>query len=116
MTQPDTQASGLVAEDLVIGTGATARAGQEILVHYVGRMLENGQQFDSSIARNDPLDFPLGAGIVIPGLDQGIPGMRVGGKRKLTIPSELAYRDQGCGGVIPPGATLVFEVELLEIR
>ena len=115
MTQPETRPSGLVAEDLVVGTGATARAGQDIVVHYVGRMLANGQQFDSSIARNDPLDFPLGAGIVIPGLDQGIPGMKVGGKRKLTIPPELAYRDQGCGGVIPPGATLVFEVELLEI-
>jgi len=116
MTQTDTRPSGLVSEDLVIGTGATAQAGQDIVVHYVGRMLENGKQFASSVARNEPLDFPLGAGIVIPGLDQGIPGMKVGGKRKLTIPPELAYRDQGCGGVIPPGATLVFEVELLEIE
>ncbi len=114
MTSNPPQPSGLLSEDLVLGTGATAQAGQDIVVHYVGRM-QSGQQFDSSIARNDPLDFPLGAGIVIPGLDQGIPGMRVGGKRKLTIPPELAYRDVGRGDVIPPGATLVFEVELLEV-
>jgi len=115
MTLPsDFIPSGLVKEDLVVGRGATAEAGQDVLVHYVG-WLTNGQQFDSSRARRDPLDFALGAGDVIKGWDQGIPGMKVGGKRKLTIPADLAYGDQGCGGVIPPQATLVFEVELLEV-
>ena len=105
---------GLVKEDLVVGRGATAEAGQDVVVHYVG-WLENGKQFDSSRARRDPLDFALGAGDVIKGWDQGIPGMKVGGKRKLTIPAALAYREHGLAGIIPPGATLVFEVELLEI-
>jgi FKBP-type peptidyl-prolyl cis-trans isomerase FkpA len=115
MTRPyDFIAAGLVKEDLVLGMGATAEAGQDVVVHYVGR-LANGQQFDSSRARRDPLDFALGAGDVIKGWDEGIAGMKVGGKRKLTIPPELAYGDQGCGGVIPPQATLVFEVELLEV-
>ena len=104
----------LVKEDLVIGKGALAESGNDIVVHYVG-WLTNGQQFDSSRARRDPLDFALGAGDVIKGWDQGIEGMKVGGKRKLTIPAALAYGDQGCGGVIPPHATLVFEVELLEV-
>lgn len=106
--------SGLIIEDLTIGKGATARSGDDIVVHYVGR-LEDGRQFDSSVARRDPLDFALGAGDVIKGWDEGVPGMKVGGKRKLTIPAALAYGDQGCGGVIPPQATLVFEVELLEV-
>jgi FKBP-type peptidyl-prolyl cis-trans isomerase FkpA len=105
---------GLVKEDLVVGKGASATSGQDIVVHYVG-WLTSGQQFDSSRARRDPLDFALGAGDVIKGWDQGIEGMKVGGKRKLTIPPALAYGDQGCGGVIPPNATLVFEVELLEV-
>jgi len=109
-----TQESGLVKEDLVVGRGAAAESGNDVVVHYVG-WLTNGQQFDSSRARRDPLDFALGAGDVIKGWDQGIEGMRVGGKRKLTIPAALAYGDQGCGGVIPPNATLVFEVELLEV-
>ena len=104
----------LVKEDLVIGKGALAESGNDIVVHYVG-WLTNGQQFDSSRARRDPLDFALGAGDVIKGWDQGIEGMKVGGKRKLTIPAELAYGEHGCGGVIPPHATLVFEVELLEV-
>jgi FKBP-type peptidyl-prolyl cis-trans isomerase len=106
--------SGVETEDLVLGSGAIAQAGQTVVVHYTG-WLAGGRQFDSSRARLDPLDFALGAGDVIRGWDQGIAGMRVGGKRKLTIPPELAYGDQGCGGVIPPHATLVFEVELLEI-
>lgn len=106
--------AALVKEDLVIGNGATAESGQDILVHYVGR-IRDGAQFDSSRARRDPLDFALGAGDVIRGLDDGIPGMKVGGKRRLTIPPELAYRDQGLAGIIPPNATLVFEVELLEV-
>ena len=106
--------SGLIKEDLVIGSGATAEAGQDIVVHYVGR-LQDGQQFDSSRARRDPLDFALGAGDVIKGLDLGVPGMKVGGKRKLTIPPDLGYGARGAGGVIPPNATLVFEVELLGV-
>jgi FKBP-type peptidyl-prolyl cis-trans isomerase len=114
MLPADRAPSALVKEDLVIGNGATAESGQDILVHYVGR-IRDGAQFDSSRARRDPLDFALGAGDVIRGLDDGIPGMKVGGKRRLTIPPELAYRDQGLAGIIPPNATLVFEVELLEV-
>jgi len=115
MTQPyDLIPTGLVKEDIVVGKGASAHSGNDVVVHYVG-WLTNGQQFDSSRARRDPLDFALGAGDVIKGWDHGIEGMKVGGKRKLTIPAELAYGDQGCGGVIPPQATLVFEVELLEV-
>jgi FKBP-type peptidyl-prolyl cis-trans isomerase len=104
----------LLKEDIVVGSGATAVAGQDVVVHYVGR-LANGTQFDSSRARRDPLDFSLGAGDVIKGWDEGVPGMKVGGKRRLTIPPELAYGAHGLAGVIPPNATLVFEVELLEI-
>jgi FKBP-type peptidyl-prolyl cis-trans isomerase len=107
--------AAVVKEDLVIGHGPAAQGGEELLVHYVGWMA-NGQQFDSSRAREDPLDFALGAGDVIKGWDQGICGMRVGGQRRLTIPPSLAYGDAGCGGVIPPNATLVFEVEVLAIN
>jgi len=115
MTQPsDVIPGALIKEDLVVGKGQRAAHGDDVVVHYVG-WLTNGQQFDSSLARRDPLDFALGAGDVIRGWDQGIEGMKVGGKRKLTIPAELAYGAQGCGGVIPPHATLVFEVELLEV-
>ena len=106
--------NGLLKEDLVVGTGATAEAGQDVVVHYVGR-LADGTQFDSSRARRDPLDFARGAGDVLKGWAEGVPGMKVGGKRRLTIPPELAYGDQGLAGVIPPRATLVFEVELLEV-
>ena len=111
---PKDLAHALLKEDLIVGTGATAESGQDVVVHYVGR-LADGTQFDSSRARQDPLDFALGAGHVIKGWDEGLPGMKVGGKRRLTIPPELAYGDQGLAGVIPPRATLVFEVELLQI-
>lgn len=104
----------LVKEDLVIGEGASAEAGKEIVVHYVG-WTADGEQFDNSRARGEPLDFPLGAGHMIPGWEQGLPGMKVGGKRRLVIPPALAYRDEGRGSAIPPNATLVFEVELLQV-
>ena len=104
----------MIKEDLVIGHGATAETGKDIVVHYVGR-LTDGTQFDSSRARNEPLDFPLGQGQMIKGWEQGLPGMKVGVTRRLTIPPELAYGDEGRGDVIPPNAALVFEVELLEV-
>ena len=107
--------SELIIEDLTVGNGATASAGQYVSVHYTG-WLTSGQKFDSSLDRNDPFEFRLGAGQVIAGWDQGVAGMQVGGKRKLTIPPELGYGSRGAGGVIPPNATLVFEVELLAIR
>ena len=111
----DSIPAALVKEDLVVGAGKRAEAGADVVVHYVGWMAEGLQQFDSSRARRDPLDFSLGAGDLIKGFDQGVIGMRVGGKRRLVIPPELAYGEHGCGGVIPPQATLVFEVELLEV-
>jgi FKBP-type peptidyl-prolyl cis-trans isomerase FkpA len=106
--------NALVKEDLVVGDGAAAEAGKEIIVHYVG-WTADGEQFDNSRNRDEPLDFPLGAGHMIAGWEQGLPGMKVGGKRRLVIPPELAYGDKGLGGVIPPRATLVFEVELLAV-
>ena len=107
--------SGLKYEDLVEGDGAAAAAGQQVSVHYTG-WLTNGSKFDSSVDRNQPFSFALGRGMVIRGWDEGVAGMKVGGKRKLTIPPQLGYGAQGAGGVIPPHATLVFEVELLGIR
>ena len=106
--------SGLKYEDSVEGEGAEAAAGQMVSVHYTG-WLENGTKFDSSKDRNDPFKFALGAGQVIRGWDEGVQGMKVGGSRKLTIPAELGYGARGAGGVIPPNATLIFEVEVLEI-
>ena len=111
---PTTTPTGLTIEDVVVGDGAAAAAGQQVKVHYTG-WLTNGTKFDSSKDRNDPFVFPLGAGSVIKGWDEGVQGMKVGGKRKLTIPPALGYGARGAGGVIPPNATLVFEVELLGV-
>ena len=109
-----TTPSGLIIEELVLGEGAVAAAGQSVTVHYTG-WLTSGKKFDSSKDRDDPFVFPLGAGRVIRGWDEGVRGMKVGGSRKLTIPPELGYGARGAGGAIPPNATLVFEVELLGI-
>jgi len=109
-----TTPSGLIYVDLSEGEGEAALAGQRVSVHYTG-WLTDGTKFDSSKDRNDPFDFPLGAGHVIRGWDEGVQGMKVGGVRKLTIPPQLGYGERGAGGVIPPNATLVFEVELLKI-
>ncbi len=111
---PTTTPSGLIIDDVVVGNGAAATAGQKVTVHYTG-WLTNGTKFDSSKDRNDPFVFPLGAGNVIKGWDEGVQGMKIGGKRKLTIPPALGYGARGAGGVIPPNATLVFEVELLGV-
>jgi len=113
-----TTASGLVIEEIALGNGAEARAGGNVKVHYTGWLLyggEKGRKFDSSRDRNEPFDFPLGAGHVIKGWDEGVAGMKVGGSRRLTIPPELGYGARGAGGVIPPNATLIFEVELLGV-
>jgi FKBP-type peptidyl-prolyl cis-trans isomerase FkpA len=106
--------SGLVIEDIEIGSGAEATAGAYVTVHYSG-WLTDGTLFDSSHSRNEPFEFALGRGQVIRGWDEGVAGMKVGGKRKLTIPPEIGYGARGAGGVIPPNATLVFEVELLAV-
>ena len=102
-------------EDIKVGEGAEAKAGDTVSVHYTG-WLTNGTKFDSSVDRGTPFEFNLGAGEVIKGWDQGVAGMKVGGKRKLTIPPDLGYGDRGAGALIPPGATLVFDVELLGIN
>ena len=107
--------SGLTIEDLIVGTGDTAGAGQRVSVHYTG-WTTDGRKFDSSKDRGQPFMFSLGEGEVIRGWDEGVAGMKVGGKRKLTIPPELGYGSRGAGKVIPPNATLLFEVELLGVR
>jgi FKBP-type peptidyl-prolyl cis-trans isomerase len=105
----------LVIEDKLIGTGTEAVAGKKVTVHYSG-FLTNGTMFDSSIPRKTPFTFILGAGEVIQGWDRGVVGMKVGGKRKLTIPSKYGYGARGAGGVIPPNSTLIFDVELLKVE
>ncbi len=110
-----TTPSGLKYEDLKIGTGAEAKAGQAVSVHYTG-WLTDGKKFDSSKDRGQPFQFALGAGQVIKGWDEGVQGMKIGGTRKLTIPSGLGYGARGAGNAIPPNATLIFEVELLGVR
>jgi FKBP-type peptidyl-prolyl cis-trans isomerase len=112
--QETTTASGLKYTDTVEGTGQEATAGQTVNVHYTG-WLENGTKFDSSVGRG-PFSFKLGAGQVIRGWDEGVSGMKIGGKRRLTIPADLGYGSRGAGGVIPPNATLIFEVELLGVK
>ena len=108
-------ASGLEYEDITEGTGASPATGQTVKVHYVGT-LTNGKKFDSSRDRGQPFEFRIGVGQVIQGWDEGVATMKVGGTRKLTIPAALGYGSRGAGGVIPPNATLLFEVELLGIR
>ena len=110
-----TTSSGLQYKDLEIGTGEAAKVGNTAVVHYTGWLMD-GTKFDSSLDRGTPFEFPLGGGRVIQGWDEGVATMNVGGKRELIIPPNLAYGDRGAGGVIPPGATLKFEIELLELR
>jgi peptidylprolyl isomerase len=107
--------SELVVEDLVVGEGAEAVAGCDVSVHYVGVAWSTGEEFDASWNRGQPFVFGLGAGQVIAGWDQGVQGMRVGGRRRLTIPSHLGYGERGAGGVIGPGETLIFMVDLLDV-
>ena len=109
-----TTSSGLTYQDVVTGTGEEAVKGQQVSVHYTG-WLTDGTKFDSSKDRGEPFVFPLGRGQVIRGWDEGVQGMKVGGTRKLTIPPSLGYGARGAGGVIPPNATLEFEVELLKV-
>lgn len=115
MTTP----SGLQITDSKVGTGASPRTGQICVMHYTGWLYQNGAKgakFDSSVDRGQPFEFPIGTGRVIRGWDEGVAGMKVGGKRTLIIPPDLGYGARGAGGVIPPNATLIFEVELLDVK
>ena len=106
----------LLIEEIVVGEGAEAKVGQSAVVHYVGVGVASGEEFDASWNRGEPFDFLLGAGHVIKGWDQGVVGMRVGGRRRLVIPSRLGYGERGAGSVIAPNETLIFVVDLLELR
>lgn len=114
--EPKTLAGGLKYWDVQTGTGAVAESGKRVRVHYTGWLASNGKKFDSSVDRGEPFVFPLGAGRVIKGWDEGVKGMKVGGKRRLEIPSEMGYGQRGAGGAIPPNATLIFDVELLGVQ
>src|SRR5436309_13502415 len=117
--KPMTTASGLQIIDSKEGTGASPKSGQTCVMHYTGWLYENGQKgkkFDSSVDRNEPFEFPIGQGRVIKGWDEGVASMKVGGKRTLIIPPALGYGARGAGGVIPPNATLMFDVELLGVK
>ncbi|HTL51323.1 MAG TPA: FKBP-type peptidyl-prolyl cis-trans isomerase [Planctomycetota bacterium] len=117
--KPMTTSSGLQIIDTKVGTGATPRAGQTAVVHYTGWLSHNGAKgakFDSSVDRNEPFEFPLGQGRVIKGWDEGVATMKIGGKRTLIVPPQLGYGARGAGGVIPPNATLIFDVELLGVK
>jgi peptidylprolyl isomerase len=109
-----TTASGLQYQEITVGTGASPVRGKQVTVHYTGTLV-NGTKFDSSRDRNDPFTFIIGVGQVIKGWDEGVASMKVGGRRTLTIPADLGYGARGAGGVIPPNATLVFDVELLSV-
>lgn len=114
-----TTASGLQIKDIKVGTGATPKTGQTCVVHYTGWLYVNGvkgKKFDSSVDRGEPFEFPVGEGRVIRGWDEGVATMKVGGKRTLIIPPALGYGARGAGGVIPPNATLMFDVELLDVK
>jgi FKBP-type peptidyl-prolyl cis-trans isomerase len=113
--KPTTTASGLKIYELKKGTGTVAKSGDQVKVHYTG-WLTDGKKFDSSVDRGEPIAFKLGAGQVIKGWDEGVAGMKVGQKRQLQIPPELGYGERGAGGVIPPNATLVFDVELVSVN
>jgi peptidylprolyl isomerase len=116
---PVTTPSGLQMTDTQVGTGAQPKAGQTAVVHYTGYLFDKGakgKKFDSSVDRGQPFEFPVGAGRVIKGWDEGVASMKVGGKRTLIIPPQLGYGERGAGGVIPPNATLIFDVELLGVK
>lgn len=115
MTNTVSTPTGLQYVDEVVGNGASPQKGQTVVVHYTG-WLTNGTKFDSSVDRGRPFEFTLGVGQVIKGWDEGVATMKIGGKRKLTIPPDLGYGSRGAGGLIPPGATLVFDVELLGVK
>lgn len=114
--KPKSMASGLEYWDIKQGNGAEATCGKDVTVHYTGWLASSGKKFDSSVDRGEPFTFPLCGGRVIKGWDEGVVGMKIGGKRRLQIPAELGYGSRGAGGVIPPNATLIFDVELLGVK
>jgi peptidylprolyl isomerase len=119
MAKSTTLASGLQIIDMAVGSGASPKSGETCVMHYTGWLYVNGQKgakFDSSVDRGQPFEFPIGVGRVIKGWDEGVSTMKVGGKRTLIIPPDLGYGARGAGGVIPPNATLIFEVELLNVK